>query len=81
MVSEEISCNDGVKIICDDMLVLPCCHDRNALVSSSCPMTNHVEEIKKEETCLIDEEPSSPKESSLTVSWTRGYSPRRLPIY
>ena len=43
MVSEEISCND--------MLDLPCCHDRNALVSSSCPMTNHVEEIKKDEAC------------------------------
>ena len=66
MVSEEISCNDGVKLICDDMLDLPCCHDRNALVSSSCSMTNHVEEIKKDEACLIDEEPSSPKESSST---------------
>ena len=66
MVSEEISCDDGVKLICDDMLDLPCCHDRNALVSSSCSMTNHVEEIKKDEACLIDEEPSSPKESSST---------------
>ena len=64
MVSEEISCDDGVKLICDDMLDLPCCHDRNDLVSSSCSMTNHVEEIKKDEACLIDEEPSSPKESS-----------------
>ena len=30
MVSEEISCNDGVNLICDDMIVLPCFHDRNA---------------------------------------------------
>ena len=63
MVSEEISCDDGVKLICDDMLDLPCCHDRNDLVSSNCSMTNHVEEIKKDEACLIDEESSSPKES------------------
>ena len=41
MVSEETSCDDGVKLICDDMLDLPCCHDINALVSSSCSMTNH----------------------------------------
>ena len=66
MVSEEMSCDDGVNLICDDMLDLPCCHDRNASVSSSCSMTNHVEEIKKDEACLIDEEPSSPKESSST---------------
>ena len=70
MVSEEISCNDGVKLICDDMLDLPCCHDRNVLVSSSYSMTNHVEEIKKDEACLIDEEPSSPKESSSTPLFT-----------
>ena len=42
MVSEEISCDDGGKLISDDMLDLPCCHDRNDLVSSSCSMTNHV---------------------------------------
>ena len=66
MVSEEISCDDGVKLIRDDMLDLTCCHDRNALVSSSCSMTNHAEEIKKDEACLIDEEPSSSKESSST---------------
>lgn len=67
MVSEEISYNDGVKLICDDMLDLPCCHDRNIVIpSSSICETNHVEEIKKNEACLVDEEPSSPKESSST---------------
>ena len=67
MVSEEISCDDGVKLICDDMLDLPCCHDRNIVIpSSSICETNHVEEIKKNEACLVDEEPSSPKESSST---------------
>ena len=110
MVSEEISCDDGVKLIiddlacvdasnvssmdlsissttnsinycvdspcispknslknvCGDMLAPPCCHDRNALVSSSCSITNHVEEIKKDVAHLINEEPSYPKESSST---------------
>ena len=62
MVSEEIFCDDSAKLISDDMLALPCCHDGNALVSSSCSVTNHVEEIKKDEARLIDEELSSPKE-------------------
>jgi hypothetical protein len=61
-----ISPKNSMTNVCDDMLALPCCHDQNTLVSSSCSMTNHVEEIKKNETHLIDEEPSSPKESSST---------------
>jgi hypothetical protein len=31
---------------CDDMLVSSCDHDQNSSISSSCCMTNHVEEIK-----------------------------------
>ena len=47
-------------------LALRCCHDQNDLVSSSCSMSNHVEEIKNDVAHLIDEEPISPKESSST---------------
>ena len=41
---------------CDDMLTSRCGHDQNDSISSSCCMTNHVEEIKKKLAHMIEEE-------------------------
>jgi hypothetical protein len=41
---------------CDDILVSSCDHDQNDSISSSCCMTNHVEEIKENLGHMIKEE-------------------------
>ncbi|KAE8771044.1 hypothetical protein D1007_57108 [Hordeum vulgare] len=61
-----ISPKDSLTNVCGDMLALPCFHDQNDLVPSSCHMTNHLGDIKKNEALLTDEEPGSSKESSST---------------
>ena len=64
--SPYISSKDSLTYSCDDMFDLTCCHDLNAKTSSSCCMTNNVEEIKKIGAHLMDEESSSTKETSST---------------
>ena len=41
-----ISCRNDLNKSHDDMLVLSCCHDKNASISSSACVANHVEETK-----------------------------------
>ena len=45
--SPYISYRDSLNTCCDDMLDSPCCHDIYASISSSCCLTNHVEEIRE----------------------------------
>ena len=42
-----ISYRDSLNKFCDDMLDIPCCRDLHASISSSCCLTNHVEEIRE----------------------------------
>src|SRR4051812_43525300 len=42
-----ISCRNGLNISHDDMLALPCCHDKCASIFSSTCVSNHVEEIEE----------------------------------
>ena len=41
-----ISCSSCLTKSHDDMLAMPCCHDKNASISSSCCVSNNVEETK-----------------------------------
>ena len=41
-----ISCSSCLTQSHDDMLAMPCCHDKNASISSSCCVSNDVEETE-----------------------------------
>jgi hypothetical protein len=43
MVSGDSYGDSNDMLNCDDMFDMPCCHDPNASISSSCCMANHVE--------------------------------------
>ena len=75
-----ISCRNDLNKSHDDMLVLSCCHDKNASISSSACVANHVEEnedsmgqdkVLKRATSAISSSPSSGSHICLMAKGTK----------
>ena len=68
-----ISFRDSLNTFCDDMLDTPCCHDPYASISSSCSLTNHVEEIIESSAHNTNGEMSRRSKKEITMSERKCY--------
>ena len=62
-----ISFGDSLNTFCDDMLDTPCFHDLCASISSSCCLTNHVEETRENSAHIINEEIARGAKKDITL--------------